>query len=262
MKIMEFWFRLTILLRLISVSFAIPSVLHSRIMRAVRTGDVQELGQAIEIEPECLRKFKVEYWSMALKMWSSYPESESKKRIVTILINELRDKNEKRMGMTPLICAVKYGHRQAVSEIVRVSNVNERNNRGLTALMVAIRYGLLEIAEELLDHGADANIYDEKKRSAMHYACMLRDQDRREQAIWILLANHADVSLMKWPYAIDYERVDIDKLMRYDPVTDVLNSDELIVRRIIMGVEDIGLTLASAMLFMAFASISRSFSDI
>lgn len=258
---MEFWIRLTILLRLVSISFAIPSVLHSRIMRAVRNGDVQDLGHVIGIEPACLRKFKVEYWSMALKMWSSQPDSESRKRIVTILKNELRDKNEKRMGMTPLICAVKFGHRQAVSEMLRVTSIDGRNNRGQTALIVAIKYGLLEIAEELLDRGADANIYDEKKRSAMHYACMISDQDRREEAILLLLTYYAEVSLMKCPYAIIYERVDVDKILRFDLVRDVMNADELIVRRILLEVEEIGLTLASAMFLMAFASISRSFSD-
>lgn len=227
----------------------------------VRNGDVQELGNVIGIEPACLRKFKVEYWSMALKLWSSHPDSESKERIVTILKNELRDKNEQRMGMTPLICAVKYGHRQAVSEILRVASVDGRNNRGQTALMVAIKYGLLDIAEELLDRGADANIYDETKRSALHYACMISDQERREEAICLLLTYNAVVSLMKYPYAIRYERVDVDKILRFD-VRDVFNSDELIVRRILLEMEEIGLTLASAMLLMAFASIFRRFPDI
>ena len=254
MNFIEFWFRLTILLRLISVSFAIPRVFHSRIMRSVRTGDVQELEQVIETRPASLKRFKVEYWSMALKSWSIYPDSGDKRRIVTILMNELGDKNEKRMGMTPLICAVKYGHRQSVSDIVRFSNVDGRNNRGQTALIVSIKNGLLEIAEELLDHGADVNICDGKKRSAIHHACLLGDQNKREEAVRLLLGNNADVSVMKCPYAIKYDCIDIDKVLANNLLVTGLNADELIMMRIKMDVENIRLTMASIILLMAFAS--------
>ena len=196
MSLIIFWFWCTIFLKLFSVSFAVPSLLHSTTMRAVRSGDAQELDRVIEIQPEFLKVFKVECWAMALKLWSNNPDSADRRRVVMILMNELENKNEQQEGFTPLICAVRYGHRQAVNEIVRVSNANERNSLGLTALMVAVKYGLFEIAEDLLNYGADANICDEKNRSALHYACLLPNIDDRERALWLLLSKNADVSLL------------------------------------------------------------------
>jgi uncharacterized protein len=239
MSFIKYLFGIAILLRLVSAAFVIPVPFHSRIMRAVRIGDYQDLEQMTEIQPGCLRKFKVEYWSMALKSWSNYPESEDRRRVVMILISKLRNKNEKKNGMTPLICAVQYGHRQSVSAILRVSDINGRNNRGQTALIVAIKYGLLEIAEELLEHGADANICDDKERSAMHHACMLGDLEKRERAILLLLANQADVSIMKRPYSVNYDRVDIGKISRNDLEPTEFNADEMIVRRFMLELENI-----------------------
>jgi hypothetical protein len=261
MSVIEFWFRITILLRLMSMTFAIPVVFHSRIMRAVRTGDSHLLEQMIEVQPGCLREFKVEYWSMALKSWSSNTESEDRRRIVMILMNEFGDKNEKKMGMTPLICAVRYGNRQSISAMLTVSDVDGCNKRGQTALIVAIRYGSLEIAEELLERGADADICDDNRMSAIHYACMLGDRERREGAILLLLANQADVSIMKFPYAINYDRVDINKISRNDWWLIELNADELIVRRIKMEIDNIGLTMMSVMFLIALASLSHRFSE-
>lgn len=228
-------------------------------MRSVRTGDVNELEQVIESRPDSLKRFKVEYWSMALKSWSLDPDSEDKRRIVAIFLNEIEDKNEKRMGMTPLICAVIYGHRQSISDIARFANVDGCNKRGQTALIVAIRYGLFQIAEELLDNGADTNICDEKKRSAIHHACLLGDQNKREEAIRLLLGNHADVSVLKCPYVIKYDRIDINKLLANNPLVTELNADELMIMRIKMEVEDIGLTMSSIILLMVFALLSHKF---
>jgi hypothetical protein len=261
MRVIEFWFRITIFLRLVSMNFAIPVVLHSRIMRAVRIGDYQDLEQITEGQPGCLREFKLEYWSMALNSWRSNSESEDRRRIVMILMNELGDKNEKKMEMTPLICAVRYGNRQSISAILAVSNVNGLNSRGQTALILAIKYGSIETAEELLDRGADADICDENRMSAIHYACILDDLEKRERAILLLLANQADVSIMKCPYAINYDRVDIDKISRNDWWLIELNADELIVRRIKMEIDNIGLTIMSVMFLIVLASLSHQFSE-
>lgn len=260
MNFIECWFRVMILFQLISVSLSLPTpeITHIRIMGAIRNGNVLEMERVVENHSERFEKFRVEYWALAMRLWKGSPYSEDRKDIIRILIDQLVDKNEQSNGMTPLTCAVLFGNRAAVNKVARVADVDKSNKRGQTALIFAIRLGLLEIAEDLLYFGADANIFDYKKKSALHYACELDDMEIRERAIFLLLSNYAQVSIMNFPYKIKYERCDISRILSRDLVSVNWNSDELMVLRIKQEIEEFGLTLASAMFMLFLASLSQN----
>ncbi len=73
--------------------------------------------------------------------------------------------------LSPLMEAVSYGDEKLVHLLLKYgADVNYRAENNSTALMVAARRGFADIAETLLNHGADSSVTDDENRMARDYA--------------------------------------------------------------------------------------------
>jgi ankyrin repeat protein len=88
-----------------------------------------------------------------------------------------------RTGDIPLHKAVREGHLAAAQALAAVSNVNQSNNYGMTALHWACLNGRTDIAEMLLQYGADAYLRCAclDSLSPVEMAVKMRYVDLREQ---------------------------------------------------------------------------------
>jgi ankyrin repeat protein len=103
-------------------------------------------------------------------------------------------------GMTPLAAAV-AGRREALVALLleRGAAVDQRLPGEATALMIAAVQGYPEIAEQLLDAGADANAVDARGHSPLHAASQFgfeqNDSLRARRLFDVLLKRKADPNL-------------------------------------------------------------------
>lgn len=74
-------------------------------------------------------------------------------------------------GRTPLMRAVKKGHRATVQALLEVgADPNLTDRDGLTALMYAAQKPMVENVTALLDRGADPRVQDDEGRTALDHA--------------------------------------------------------------------------------------------
>ncbi len=105
-----------------------------------------------------------------------------------------------RNGMTPLVAAVS-GRRDALVALLLEHNVavDQRLPGDATALMVAAAMGFPDIAEQLLDGGADIQAVDARGHSALHAAAQFgfehNDSLRARRLFDALLKRDADANL-------------------------------------------------------------------
>src|SRR5579859_8066469 len=103
-------------------------------------------------------------------------------------------------GMTPLAAAVSARHEALVTLLLQHSvAVDQRLPGDATALMIAAAMGYPEIAELLLDGGADVNAVDSRGHAALHAAAQYgfdhNDSLRARRLFDALLKREANVSL-------------------------------------------------------------------
>lgn len=77
-------------------------------------------------------------------------------------------------GYTPFHIACKKGFNEIVSLYIRskvqIDFVTSNKSGELTPLMMAAQYGHLNVVKNLIENGANINIYDKKNRNALTYA--------------------------------------------------------------------------------------------
>lgn len=243
-KMKEFLLQLILLLRILSFAYGAPPHVqnHGRIMSAIRSGNLNDFNQEVLNNPDRFRKFRSYYLVLALRLWTRCdPEvSYEREAICDILLDRIFKKNPKGEIYSPLICAVLTNDKRAVSKAIRFgADVNGLNKRGETALIVAIRSGSLEAAEELFEHGMVSDNVAVKNKTALHFACELRNPNLREQAIMLLLNNGVKVSVMQMPYRIIYESVNFQKVYDEPDLSVEFNADEFMLRRMEIEIQDL-----------------------
>ena len=255
MKAIDLWFPLTFLFQLTFGSIIVNGErnLHSRIMTSIRTGNLHELQNVVDIHPEMVSNFNLAYWTMASHNVKTFPNDINRRRILTSLFRKLANKNQVKGRYTPLIFGVLSGSVEVVKKFIRSNTINTPNKYGETALIVALHTGNIEIAEELIYRGADVNIADKKGFTALQYATRLNDPLKRSEAINLLLSNSATVSSFDYPkYGIKFDEIDAAKVLNsFNVVTVELNMDELLMKRLLMDFEEKAKTVIFVMFLFA-----------
>lgn len=261
MKTLELWFYLTILFRLTAAAALIndPMNLHRRIIASIRAENVDQLAEVVVSHPETIQSFNLAYWFMALFNLNDNPESLDRHLIVQILLNGLENKNRAKGEYTPLIMATLSGSMNVIKSVLKVANVDGLNQRGESALISAIRDGKLSAALELIEHGANVDIFDKSGLNALHYATRIQNPTVRSEAIWLLLSNGADVFWVDYPkYKIYHQICDLRKSFNTADVTVELAADELLLRRLYVDFEEKANNFALFMFFLACAVLKAS----
>jgi len=94
-------------------------------------------------------------------------------------------------GWTPLHIAAANGKDDMAEMLLdHGADVNAKDNGGATPLLYAAMYGQKEVAQVLLDHGADVNAKTVGGMTPLHYAAMRGYTDLAE----LLLTHGADVN--------------------------------------------------------------------
>ncbi len=92
---------------------------------------------------------------------------------------------------TPLHIAVRYGHKEVAELLLdRGANVNAVERRKWTPLHTAVKSGKMEVAELLLDRGANVNAVDNLDMTPLHFALKYN----REELVRLLLDRGANVN--------------------------------------------------------------------
>ena len=254
MKAIELWFQLTFLFQLTFGSIIVNGErnLHSRIMTSIRTGNLQELQNVVDINPEMVSNFNLAYWTMASHNVKTFPNDINRRKILTSLFRKLANKNQVKDRYTPLIFGVLSGNVEVVKKFIRSNTINTPNKYGETALIAAVRTGNIEIVKELVYRGADVNIADKKGFTALQYATSLNDHLKRSEAINLLLSNWATVSCFDYPkYVIKFDEIDTAKLLNNLYVVTVeLSMDELLMKRLLMDFEENAKTVIFVMFLL------------
>ena len=114
--------------------------------------------------------------------------------------------------------------KEDVRKYITDTNINAFNKRGMTALMVASEKGLFEVAQELLELGADPNITT-RFGTALFYAC----KEGKIDIIDILLNHNADVNILtehNWfalRFTCLYSQFDAMMRLLNNPTLNVIN---------------------------------------
>jgi ankyrin repeat protein len=79
------------------------------------------------------------------------------------------------LGKTPLITAIKYVHFPIYEYLINHPNidVNLSDNEGNTPLIHAVQYNNLRMCKELIQYGANVNVQNNKKITAIQHAALL-----------------------------------------------------------------------------------------
>ncbi|MFT4327410.1 MAG: ankyrin repeat domain-containing protein [Wolbachia pipientis] len=92
---------------------------------------------------------------------------------------------------TPLHIAVRYGHKEVAELLLnKGANVNAVERRKWTPLHTAVKSGKVEVAELLLDRGANVNAVDNLDMTPLHFALKYN----REELVRLLLDRGANVN--------------------------------------------------------------------
>lgn len=128
-------------------------------------------------------------------------------------------------GQTPLHYAGDHGELEMVKILFELSrpNVNVRDKYGLTALHFACRKGHKDVAELLLDHGADPNIQENYGFSSLHEAA----ENGHSAIVSMLLEYKADPSLKLTaafaPYTEGFTALDVARTKGHTEVVKILS---------------------------------------
>ncbi len=92
---------------------------------------------------------------------------------------------------TPLHIAVRYGHKEVAELLLnKGANVNAVERRKWTPLHTAVKSGKVQVAELLLDRGANVNAVDNLDMTPLHFALKYN----REELVRLLLDRGANVN--------------------------------------------------------------------
>lgn len=112
--------------------------------------------------------------------------------VIKFILTYVRDRKKLEKSTTyPIHLAAEKGQIRLIEKLLKNgAYINQRDGRGDTALIIASYERKYETVRLLLNHGADANIYDLDNSSAFEGACMRADT----KLIEMLLPNVADVN--------------------------------------------------------------------
>ncbi|AGJ98777.1 Ankyrin repeat domain protein [Wolbachia endosymbiont of Drosophila simulans wNo] len=92
---------------------------------------------------------------------------------------------------TPLHIAIRYGHKEVAEFLLNEgANINALERRKWTPLHTAVKSGKMEVAELLLDRGANVNAVDNLDMTPLHFALKYN----REELVRLLLDRGANVN--------------------------------------------------------------------
>jgi len=152
---------------------AIPRwTLHSQLLLAIRTNDVDRASQVLGAGVDADTKFAINSQKrpgLCLSVENNYIN------MVRLLLKLGASVNQvDTCGASPLYLASSLGYTEVVRLLLQEArpNVNARTALGGTALHAATACGSLEIVEDLVREGANLTIQDKNGRTALHIAAM------------------------------------------------------------------------------------------
>jgi len=120
-------------------------------------------------------------------------------------------------GNSPLFWACSGGNESLVKMLVEkfLFPVNDQNNEGCTALIVAVLGGFGNIVCYLLEKGANPNVCNLKRESALHMACSLNLTDVCEALLrhgaWIEAEDECGETALYW--AVREENIEVTEFL-------------------------------------------------
>ncbi|KAK1248600.1 hypothetical protein MKX08_006820, partial [Trichoderma sp. CBMAI-0020] len=115
------------------------------------------------------------------------------KNIATRLLEDGQSVNARdRRGYTPIVCAIRGGHRAMVEHLLKLgAKANSKDYRGRTPLFEAISHADDAVVKLLLGNGAQVKMADWKGRTPLYYASDIGDMG----IAMLLLQSGADVDV-------------------------------------------------------------------
>lgn len=143
------------------------------VFSAVAIGDFESLGKLLEEDPEASNSYSIDGYPalhMAIKM--NFPEA------VKLLLDskcdiEIRNKSESSdwKGETPLLCVSFWGHDDIAEMLIDAgADVNATAERSVSPLHEAVRLGNVGIARLLLENGANKQAVDREGKTPLEWA--------------------------------------------------------------------------------------------
>ncbi|WP_339613613.1 ankyrin repeat domain-containing protein [uncultured Rubinisphaera sp.] len=143
------------------------------VFSAVAIRDLDSLAQLLQKNPEACNSYSMKGYPalhMAIKM--NYPKA------VKLLLDagcdiEIKNKSEYFgwKGGTPLLCVASWGHNEIAETLIEAgANVNAKSEKQVTPLHEAVRLDNLKIARLLLENGADIQAKDYEGKTPLQQA--------------------------------------------------------------------------------------------
>jgi uncharacterized protein len=145
------------------------------IFEASATGQTQRVADLIKTDPSLVNAFAIDgFYPLGLAVFFRHPET------VKILLDAGADVNAQSrntMKVRPIHAASAAGQIEVAQALVeRGADLNARQQDGFTALHEAAGSGKLEFARLFLDHGADLNVKTDDGKTALTRAMEARQE--------------------------------------------------------------------------------------
>ncbi|MGN6618825.1 MAG: ankyrin repeat domain-containing protein [Ilyomonas sp.] len=161
--------------------------LYTDFFEACRRGDKETVERLYEANPEIIHiKDTRGFTPLIIAVYNNEVE------VADFLLNkgaraETRDENA---GNTALMGVCFKGYKELAEKLIEAgADINQRNNQGATALTFAATFGHLEIAKMLLEKGADVNASDVRGKSPLDHA-IIQENEKMIELLQSYLIQH------------------------------------------------------------------------
>lgn len=148
------------------------------IFDACRRGDVALVEEIYTINPDIIHveDFKG-FTPLIIAVYNNQPD------VVDFLLGKgaRMEMQDQQAGNTALMGVCFRGYKEIAQKLIdKGADVNQRNSQGATALTFAATFGHLEIAEMLLEKGADVFVPDSRGKTPLDHAILQENEEMVE----------------------------------------------------------------------------------
>ena len=143
------------------------------LFEACRRNDTEAVAQMVDADPQLMSYQDVKGFSPVLIAVYNGAEEAARLLLQKGAPADLPDAS----GNTALMGASFKGYRNLVTALLAAGvDVNQRNTQSATALTFAATFGKMDIAEDLLEHGAAWDIPDSRGKTPIDHAVMQENE--------------------------------------------------------------------------------------